>query len=290
MKLHLPASHDTLPWTHMFGLFFLNINYWCANQTIMQRSIAAKNLKHAQTGLLVGGLLKYLMAIIIIIPGIAIFNILEKPLSDPDMAFPYLVNNYLPSGLKGVILCSLFASLMSTVDSTFNSIATLWSTDIYSVYINKNSSDYEKIQSGRKAILVSLISALTMGLILLYIKFDNPSLAFTHKLNEIRYYINCGIVVLICSALILIRPKLKPVFIGFILTLPINILIQFYFPEINYFLRAFFSVVIGLSISIVLNFESLTSLNKLIIFGSKDIRNFGIIMLISLIIIHIIFH
>ena len=290
MKLHLPASHDTLPWTHMFGLFFLNINYWCANQTIMQRSIAAKNLKHAQTGLLVGGLLKYLMAIIIIIPGIALFNILEKPLSDPDMAFPYLVNNYLPSGLKGVILCSLFASLMSTVDSTFNSIATLWSTDIYSVYINKNSSDYEKIQSGRKAIFVSLISALTMGLILLYIKFDNPSLAFTHKLNEIRYYINCGIVVLICSALILIRPKLKPVFIGFILTLPINILIQFYFPEINYFLRAFFSVVIGLSISIILNLESLTSLNKLIIFGSKDIRNFGIIMLISLIIIHIIFH
>ena len=202
MKLHLPASHDTLPWTHMFGLFFLNINYWCANQTIMQRSIAAKNLKHAQTGLLVGGLLKYFMAIIIIIPGIALFNILDKPLSDPDMAFPYLVNNYLPAGLKGVILCSLFASLMSTVDSTFNSIATLWSTDIYSVYINKNSSDYEKIQSGRKAIFVSLISALTMGLVLLYIKFDNPSLAFTHKLNEIRYYINCGIVVLICLSLI----------------------------------------------------------------------------------------
>ena len=69
-----------------------------------------------------------------------------------------------------------------------------------------------------------------------------------------------------------------------------NILIQFYFPEINYFLRAFFSVVTGLSISFVFNLESLTSLNKLIIFGSKNIRNFGVIMLISLIIIHIIFH
>ena len=52
MKLHLPSNHDTLPWTHMFGLFFLNINYWCANQTIMQRSIAAKSIKHAQKGLL----------------------------------------------------------------------------------------------------------------------------------------------------------------------------------------------------------------------------------------------
>ena len=290
MRLHLPADHNTLPWTHMFGLFFLNINYWCANQTIMQRSIAAKNINHAQTGLLVGGLLKYFMAIIVVIPGIALFNILDQPLTDPDMAFPYLVNNFLPTGLKGIILCALFASLMSTVDSTFNSIATLWSIDIYSVYINKNSNDYQKIQSGRKAIFISLISALTMGLILLYIKFDNPSLAFTHKLNEIRYYINCGIVVLICSALILIKPKLKYVFIGFILTLPINIFIQYYFPEINYFLRAFFSIIIGLTISFVFNIKSFISHNKLIVFGTKNIRNFGLIILISLITIHIIFH
>ena len=45
MHLHLPADHETSTWTHMFGLFFLNINYWCANQTVMQRSLAAKNLK-----------------------------------------------------------------------------------------------------------------------------------------------------------------------------------------------------------------------------------------------------
>ena len=136
MHLHLSSDHPTLPWTHLLGLFFLNINYWCANQTVMQRALAAKSVSHAQSGLMIGGLIKYIMAIIIVIPGIALYGILGDSFSEPDLAFPYLVKTYLPIGLKGIVLCGLFASLMSTVDSTFNSLATLWSVDIYSKYIN----------------------------------------------------------------------------------------------------------------------------------------------------------
>ncbi|MEO1714900.1 MAG: sodium/solute symporter, partial [Bacteroidota bacterium] len=140
MHLHLPADHEKLPWIHIFGLFLLNINYWCANQTVMQRSLAAKNLRQAQIGLMVGGLMKYVMAVLIIIPGIALVGILGKEgLAEPDLAFPYLVKTYLPTGIMGVILCALFASLMSTVDSTFNSLATLWSIDIYKGYLRKRS-------------------------------------------------------------------------------------------------------------------------------------------------------
>ena len=239
MHLHLPASHSTLPWTHLLGLFFLNINYWCANQTVMQRALAAKSVSHAQSGLMIGGLIKYLMAVIIVIPGIALYGILGDSLAEPDLAFPYLVKTYLPIGLKGVVLCGLFASLMSTVDSTFNSLATLWSVDIYSKYINKKANDFEKIRSGRRAIVFSLFTALLMAMILLYLKFDNPDSAFTHTLNNIRYYINCGIVVLICSAVILLKPSKKSILIAFLLTLPLNIVLQFLFPDMNYFLRAF---------------------------------------------------
>ena len=222
MHLHLPSDHPTLPWTHLFGLFLLNINYWCANQTVMQRALAAKSVAHAQAGLLAGGLIKYLMAIIIIIPGIALYGILGDSLGEPDMAFPYIVNTYLPVGIKGIILCGLFASLMSTVDSTFNSLATLWSADIYSKYINKKASDQEKIKAGQKAILFSLGTALIMGMVLLYLKFDDPNSAFTHTLNNLRYYINCGIVVLICSAVILIKPRQEIVLFAFITTLPVS--------------------------------------------------------------------
>ena len=290
MHLHLPANHETLPWTHMFGLFFLNINYWCANQTIMQRSIAAKSLKHAQTGLMVGGVLKYFMAIIIIIPGIALISILDQPLTDPDMAFPYIVKNYIPVGLRGLILCGLFASLMSTVDSTFNSIATMWSVDIYSIYINKKAKDFEKVQSGRKAIVFSLFTALLTGLVLLYFKFENPGSAFTHTLNELRYYINCGIVVLICSSILLLKPKLNFVLFAFSITLPANILIEFIFPEINYFVRAFFVILIGMFITIKSNMNKIIPLRELIKYDNNMIRNCGIFLAFSLIIIHFIFH
>ncbi len=290
MHLHLSSDHPVLPWTHLLGLFFLNINYWCANQSIMQRAIAAKNLSHAQSGLMIGGFLKYLMAIVIVIPGIALFGILGDSFNEPDLAFPYIVNTYLPVGLKGIVLCGLFASLMSTIDSTFNSLATLWSIDIYSKYFKKNATDSEKINSGRRAIIFSFFTALLMSMILLYLKFDSPESAFTHTLNSLRYYINCGIVVLIISAIFLIKPKVKVILIAFIMTIPLNFLIQFLFTEINYFLRAFIVIIFGLIIVFFWNRKKILSFNSIL--NSSSIKNtyIGIILLLSLILIHIIFH
>ena len=290
MHLHLPSDHPTLPWTHLFGLFLLNINYWCANQTVMQRALAAKSVAHAQAGLLAGGLIKYLMAILIIIPGIALYGILGDSLGEPDMAFPYIVNTYLPLGVKGIILCGLFASLMSTVDSTFNSLATLWSTDIYSKYINKKANDKEKIKAGQKAILFSLGTALLMGMALLYLKFDDPNSAFTHTLNNLRYYINCGIVVLICSAVILIKPRQEIVLFAFIATLPVNISLQIFLPEMNYFVRAFWVILIGLFLTTLASRGQFNSLLSLFRPANNLTRNFGWVLAISLILLHIIFH
>lgn len=290
MHLHLPANHETLPWTHLFGLFFLNINYWCANQTVIQRSLAAKNLKEAQTGLLVGGVLKYVMALIIIIPGIALYGILGDSLSEPDMAFPYWVDTYIPTGLKGIILCGLFASLMSTVDSTFNSIATLWSVDIYSCYWNKEATDNQKITAGRKAILFSFFTALGMGWVLLYLKFENPSAAFTHTLNALRYYINCGIVVLICTAALVWVPHRRRILWAFILTFPGNILLQFLFPEMNYFVRAFWVILMGLLLALSGSYRSLNPLKSLFQFHSKREALAGMALFISLLLLHLLFH
>ncbi|MEN8769460.1 MAG: sodium/solute symporter [Candidatus Arcticimaribacter sp.] len=290
MQLHLPADHPSLPWTHLFGLFFLNINYWCANQTVMQRALAAKSVTHAQTGLMVGGLIKYFMAVIIIVPGIALYGILGDSLGEPDLAFPYLVKTYLPVGVKGIILCGLFASLMSTVDSTFNSLATLWSTDIYATYLNKTATDQQKISAGRKAILFSLGTALMMGLILLYLKFDNPDSAFTHTLNNLRYYINCGIVVLICSAVLLAKPNKKVVLLAFVATLPINIGLQLIFPEMNYFVRAFWVIFSGLSLGIIASKGQLNHLLNLFQPASTTSRNWGWALALSLVFLHFLFH
>lgn len=290
MHLHLAASHQTLPWTHLFGLFFLNINYWCANQTVIQRALAAKDIAHAQAGLMVGGMIKYFMAVIIVIPGIALYGILGDGLGEPDLAFPYLVKTYLPVGVKGVILCGLFASLMSTVDSTFNSLATLWSVDIYATYLNPKANDKQKINAGRKAILVSLGTALLMGFILLYLKFDNPNSAFTHTLNNLRYYINCGIVVLICSAIIIIKPHTKRILTAFLITIPLNITLQLLFPEMNYFVRAFWVIFSGLAIAIIGSKSGLVSIKNLFEASTPQHKFWGFVLLLSLLILHYVFH
>ncbi len=293
MHLHLPADHEKLPWTHVFGLFLLNINYWCANQSVMQRSLAAKNLREAQIGLLVGGVMKYFMAVLIVIPGIALYGILQDQggLPDPDMAFPYLVKNYLPTGLKGIILCSLFASLMSTVDSTFNSLATLFSIDIYKTYLNKSASDQEVIKVGRRVILASLVTGIIMGLILLYVKFENPTLAFTHTLNELRYYINCGIVVLICTAAFLVLPNQVMALIAFLSTIPLQVIFQELFPDMNYFVRC--GWVIMLAFSLVTAFSihgGWRSRKELFQYADPLIGRIGIGLVISLLLLHVVFH
>ena len=291
MHLYLPADHPKLPWIHMFGLFFLNINYWCANQTIMQRSLAAKSLRHAQIGMMVGGLMKYVMAIIVIIPGIALYGILGKEgLSEPDMAFPYLVENYLPIGATGIILCALFASLMSTVDSTFNSLATLWSIDIYKEYINKNASDKQVIRAGKRTILIALVTGITMGMILLYVKFNNPEAAFTHTLNELRYYINCGIVVLICTAAFMIIPNRRTTLIGFLSTIPLHLIIINVFPEMNYFVRAFWVIIVALILVIGVSAKNgFRPWKEIITYEQQDDKYFGIGLFISLVLLHLIF-
>ncbi|MEZ5043989.1 MAG: sodium/solute symporter [Saprospiraceae bacterium] len=292
MHLHLPADHETLPWIHIFGLFLTNINYWCGNQTIVQRSLAAKSLREAQIGLMAGGVMKYIMAVIIVVPGIALVGILgSKGLTEPDMAFPYLVSTYLPVGLKGVILCALFASLMSTVDSTFNSLATLWSIDIYKEYINKTATDAQVVGAGKKTILVTLFTGVLMGLILLYLKFENPQAAFTHTLNELRYYINCGIVVLICTAAFLVAPKHKWTLAAFLATIPLHLIIIWLFPDMNYFVRAAWVIVLAFSIVIASSASAgWKPWNELIQADSRELRQIGLGLLGSLILLHLIFH
>ena len=292
MHLHLPADHEKLPWTHIFGLFLLNINYWCANQTVMQRSLAAKNLKQAQIGLMVGGLTKYVMAVLIVIPGIALVGILgENGLAEPDLAFPYLVKTYLPVGVKGVILCALFASLMSTVDSTFNSLATLWSIDIYKTYIKQDATDLEVVNAGRRVILVTLFTGIMMGLVLLYVKFENPAAAFTHTLNELRYYINCGIVVLICGAAFLLLPNHRFALISFLSTIPLHLYFQYSFPEMNYFVRAGWVIVIAFALLSIGSWRGgWRSWRELLHPGSSRIRLIGWGLLGSLVVLHVVFH
>lgn len=300
MSLHLPADHENLPWTMLFGLFFLNINYWCGNQAVMQRSLAAKSLREAQLGLMVGGVMKYFMAVIIIVPGIALYGLIGDKLGEVDAAFPYLVQNFLPTGLAGLILCALFASLMSTVDSTFNSLSTLWSVDIYGKYLNADASDTELVSAGRQTVIVCLLTGLATGLLLLSVKFSDGGKAFTHFLNETRYFVNCGLVVLLLSAVLLISPKPRYTLMAFLFTVPLNFGLKEGFSflhknygvtDLNYFLRA--GIVIVLSFLLfqwLIGRARWAPTGNLFEFKDKGVKWFAVGLLVSLISLHILFH
>jgi len=246
MHLHLPADHPKLPWTAVGAMLLLNLNYWGSNQIILQRALAARTVKDAQVGLLAGGVLKYITALITVVPGIALAGILaDNPLNDPDQAYPTLVNLLLPVGLRGLVLCGLFASLMSSVDSIFNSVSTLWSVDIYRRRIRPQATDRQVVSMGRKAIMATLVTGLSFGFLQAYIKFSNPEFALTHWFNDMSYYIKVGFVILIMSAVFLYRARPGLVLTMMLLTIGVKLLLERLLPNVAYFNITALTILIG---------------------------------------------
>jgi solute:Na+ symporter, SSS family len=249
MHLHLPADHPKLPWTAIGAMLLLNLNYWGSNQIILQRALAAKSVRHAQVGLLASGVLKYLMALLIVVPGIALAGILkDSPLSDPDQAYPTLVNMLLPVGARGLVLCGLFASLMSSVDSIFNSVSTLWAVDVYKRRLRPEASDAQMVAMGKRAIVVTLITGLAFGFLQVHIKFSNPEFALTHWFNDMSYYIKVGFVLLIASAVFLYRANSRLVLAMMFLTIGIKLALEQVLPDMAYFNITALTILIGFSI------------------------------------------
>ena len=294
MHLHLPRDHETLPWVGLFGMFLLNLNYWGANQVILQRALAAKNLRHAQIGLLVGGVLKYLMVLIIIVPGIALAGILrENPLEDPDLAYVTLVNLLLPEGVRGLILCGLFASLMSTLDSIYNSVSTLWAVDIYKRYIKPDATGHEVVRAGKRAIIVTLITGVLFGFVVVYIKYGNPQFPLTHWFNELSYYVKNGFVLLVMAAVFLLNPSKRLVLATFLSSVAVTFLFNELFAEMNYFVRSGWVIVLTFAmvgIPTVLRNGWRIPLNELLSLSSGSTIRFGWALLGSLILCHVVFH
>lgn len=133
----------------LLGLgFILSPAYWIGNQAIVQRSLGAKNEFQAKASYVWGAVLKNIIPIIVTIPGlIAVIRFPE--LEDGDQAFPYLVSEILPIGLRGLFLAAFIAALMSSMDSYLNSAATIVTNDIYCRYINPDSSNEKLLVIGR---------------------------------------------------------------------------------------------------------------------------------------------
>lgn len=140
------------------GLWVANLYYWGCNQYIIQRALAAKSVSEAQSGMLFAGFIKLLIPLLVVIPGIAAFA-LEAPLEKSDEAYPWLLGNLLPVGVKGIAFAALTAAIVSSLASMMNSISTIFTMDIYRSYIRPNAEQSTLVRTGRWASFVSLLIA-----------------------------------------------------------------------------------------------------------------------------------
>ncbi|MCQ0110022.1 sodium:solute symporter [Zhouia amylolytica] len=157
-----PMSDPDFPWTGLlFGGTIVGIWYWCTDQYIVQRTLAAHNLKVGRRGAIFGAYLKLLPIFIFLIPGIIAFALsIQNPeifgLEKADRAFPMLVTKLLPVGLKGLVAGGLMAALMSSLASVFNSCSTIFTIDIYKK-LHPGKSERQLLSIGKIATAIIVL-------------------------------------------------------------------------------------------------------------------------------------
>ena len=160
MNMWRPASDPDFPWTGMlFGGTIVGIWYWCTDQYIVQRTLAANNIKIGRRGAIFGAYLKLAPIFIFLIPGIIAFALKKKGIihfEKSDQVFPTLVMYLLPAGLKGLVAGGLMAALMSSLASVFNSASTLFTVDIFKK-LKPDAPEKQLVRTGRLATSVIVV-------------------------------------------------------------------------------------------------------------------------------------
>ncbi|WP_298155114.1 sodium/sugar symporter [Flavobacterium sp.] len=157
------------------GMLITNLNYWGCNQYITQRALGA-DLKTARAGILFSAFLKLLMPLIVVIPGIAAYVLYQQGMFHTEMldshgivdvnkAYPTLLN-LLPTGLKGVAFAALTAAIVASLAGKANSIATIFSLDIYKKAINKDADDKTVVRVGKMTVVVAMVMAIILALVI----------------------------------------------------------------------------------------------------------------------------
>ncbi|WP_276360569.1 sodium/sugar symporter [Daejeonella sp. H1SJ63] len=153
------------------GMWIVNLNYWGCNQYITQRALGA-DINTARSGILFAAFLKLLMPVIVVLPGIAAFVLYKEGVFSTEMtmngevmgdrAYPVLLN-LLPVGLKGLSFAALTAAVVASLAGKANSIATIFTLDIYKKKINPEANEHKQVQIGRWVIVISMIMAVVIA-------------------------------------------------------------------------------------------------------------------------------
>lgn len=215
------------------GLWVANLYYWGFNQYVIQRTLGAKSLRESQRGIVFAAFLKLVIPVIVVIPGIVAYVLnadasghLTAATLDPafvgadgrvinDNAAPWLIHHFVPSGMKGLVLAALAAAIVSSLASMLNSTATIFTMDIYRVYLDRAASQKKLVRVGRIAALLALVIAIVLAP-----RIANLGQAFQF-IQEYTGVISPGILAVFLMGLFCARANNEGAVAGIIASIPI---------------------------------------------------------------------
>ena len=226
------------------GVWLTNLGYWGFNQYIIQKGLAAKSIDEAQKGLVFAGFLKILIPFIVVLPGICAYYImgneetfrtmnLAGDINVADDAYPWLIRNFTPTGIKGLSFAALTAAIISSLASMFNSTSTLFTMDIYKKYINKEAGDKQLVNVGR----ITSVCALVIALVAVKPLLGGLDQAFQY-IQEYSGFIYPGIITVFGLGLLWKRASSRAAVWTAILTIPLGVLFKVFYPEVPFQFRA----------------------------------------------------
>ena len=242
------------------GVWLTNLGYWGFNQYIIQKGLAAKNVDEAKKGLIFAGFLKILIPFIVVLPGICAYYIMQDPtkfasmnlagnINVADDAYPWLIRNFTPTGIKGLSFAALTAAIISSLASMFNSTSTLFTMDIYKKYINKNASDKQLVNTGR----IVAVSALVIALVAVKPLLGGLDQAFQY-IQEYSGFIYPGIITVFGLGLLWKRASSTAAVWTAILTIPMGVIFKVAFPDVAFQFRAGYIFIILVSFFILVSY------------------------------------
>ena len=205
------------------GIWIAGIYYFGANQYIIQKALGAKNLKEAQRGMVFAGYLKLIIPVLVVLPGIAAF-VLKADITRPDEAYPWLLNRFVPSGIKGFVFAALIAAIVSSLAAIINSASTIFTIDIYKSYFKPLMSEVNLVKTGRISSLVMIAIAALIASMLSGIE------QVFQFIQEYTGLVSPGITAMFILGIFWKKTTARAAWVAVIITLPVPLLLKQFFP------------------------------------------------------------
>ncbi len=228
--LILPASDPDFPWTMYLGsAICISTFYWATNQFIVQRVLAAKSEWDARMGVVFADYLKFLMPLLIVAPGILAVKLYPN-IERPDLIFPTLVQNLLPTGLVGLVMAGLIAAVMSHVSGAINSCAAIATVDLYLPYIRPQASEREAVRFGRFIGIVSVLLGMAWANLMIA-NSERPIFIF---LMDAYGYFAPGVATMFLLGIFWKRTTPAAAVTAGLASIPLSLALEFAWPGISF--------------------------------------------------------